>query len=68
MHTPDPRQRALRNATLVAGILAVSFLVLPAGAWAAARTTAVAVCNLMPQFWDFWQTAQNKPAAERLQL
>ncbi|HEV2442925.1 MAG TPA: hypothetical protein VGT07_10410 [Steroidobacteraceae bacterium] len=63
-----PRARALRNATLIACILAVSFLVLPAGARAEARTTPVAVRNLMPQFWDFWQMAQNKPAAEQLQL
>lgn len=55
MAKPAPRERALRSATLVAGILAVSSLVLPASAWAATRATTVAVRNLMPQFWDFWQ-------------
>jgi hypothetical protein len=68
MHKPYPRERALRSATLAACILAVSSLLLPASTWAATRATTVAVRNLMPQFWDFWQTAQNKPAAEQLQL
>lgn len=68
MITSNPLERALRKATVAARILAISFLALPAGALTAAHARGVAVRNLMPQFWDFWQTAQNKPAAEQLQL
>lgn len=52
----------------LARILAIVCLLIPGAAWANAPATDIAVRNLMPQFWDFWQAAQDKPVDQQLRL
>jgi hypothetical protein len=61
----DLLERTFHKAAGLVRIVAITCLLVPTAATAA---RAITVRNLMPQFWDFWQAAQDKPAAEQLQL
>ncbi|MGH8201546.1 MAG: hypothetical protein ACREVO_14485 [Steroidobacteraceae bacterium] len=66
--SPDPLERTFGKVAGLARIVAITCLFLPAVACAGTPGRGIRVRNLMPQFWDFWRAAQDKPADEQLRL